>query len=91
MSTPTDQSTECSQENMGDTNTKNDEASNGLKSEKDYFHSTRYKQLYAYFIVALRNCSEETRNEFADALEELDLDEVDVEKQCRRLEDLGDE
>ena len=75
---------------MGASDSKS-EASNGLKSEKDYFHSTRYKQIFSYFIVALRNCSEETRNEFADALEELDLDEVDVEKECRRLENLGDE
>ena len=86
----TDQSRPCSQENMGASDSKS-EASNGLKSEKDYFHSTRYKQIFSYFIVALRNCSEETRTEFADALEELDLDEVDVEKECRRLEDLGEE
>ena len=86
----TDQSRPCSQENMGASDSKS-EASNGLKSEKDYFHSTRYKQIFSYFIVSLRNCSEETRNEFADALEELDLDDVDVEKECRRLEDLGDE
>lgn len=86
----TDQSRPCSQENMGASDSKS-EASKGLKSEKDYFHSTRFKQLYSYFIVALRSCSHETRDEFVDALEELDLDEVDVEKECRRLEDLGDE
>ena len=90
MSHPTDQSTTGSQETMGASDSKS-EASNGLKSERQPFLSTRYKQIFSYFIVALRNCSEETRNEFADALEELDLDEVDVEKECRRLEDLGDE
>jgi len=86
----TDQSRPCSQETMGASDSKS-EASKGLKSEKDYFHSTRFKQMFSYFIVALRNCSEETRNEFADALGEIDTDEVDVEKECRRLEDLGDE
>lgn len=91
MSTPTDQSTECSQENMGDTDTKNDEAQNGLKSSKDLFHSTKYKQIFAYFIVALRNCGEETREEFVDQLEEISLEEVDVEEECGNLENIGDE
>lgn len=90
MSTPTDQSTECSQENMGDTDTKNDEASKGRKSENTPFLSTKYKQLYAYLITALRSCSQESRDEFLDQLDEISLEEVDVEEECGNLENIGD-
>lgn len=90
MSPTHDQADTGSHENMGAANTKN-QASKGLKSGKNHFHSTRFKQLYAYLITALRNTSEETRNEFADTLEEVDLEDVDVEEECRNLENIGDE
>lgn len=89
MSTPTDQSTECSQQSMGAPDT-NNQAQNGRKSERPFF-STKYKQIFAYFLVALRNCSEETRDEFVDQLEEISMEEVDVEKECRNLDNIGDE
>lgn len=90
MSHPTDQSTTGSHDNMGASNTKS-QASKGRKSEKQPFLSTKYKQMYAYFIVSLRNCSEETRDEFTDSLKDLDLEDVDVEKECRKLDNISDE
>lgn len=68
----------------------NNQAQNGRKSEKPFF-STKHKQIFAYFLVALRNCSEETRDEFVDQLEEISLEEVDVEEECRNLDNIGDE
>lgn len=90
MSPTHDQADTGSHENMGAANTKN-QASKGLKSEKQPFLSTKYKQMFAYFITALRNCSEDTRDEFTDSLKDLDLEDVDVEKECRNLENIGDE
>ena len=86
----TDQSRPCSQDKKGAADTKS-QASKGRKSEKQPFLSTKYKQMYAYCITALRNCSEETRDEFADSLEDLDLEDVDVEKECRKLDNISDE
>lgn len=85
MSTPTDQSTECSQENMGDTNTKNDEAQNGQKPE-DVFIGGKYKSRYAYLIEALRNVSDEAREEVSEALGDLEDENIDVAEICRETE-----
>ena len=90
MSMTHDQVESCSQETMGAQDS-NKEASKGRKSEKQPFLSTKYKQMYAYFITALRNCSEETRDEFTDSLKDLDLENVDVEKECRKLDNISDE
>lgn len=90
MSHPTDQSTTGSQKSMGASDSKS-QASKGQKPEKLPFVSTKYKQMYAYLITALRNCGEDTRAEFSDSLQDLDLEDVEVEKECRRLESISDE
>ena len=78
MSTPTDQSTECSQENMGATNTKS-QAQNGRKSENTFL-PTRSRTLYAYVLTALKNCSEETKDEFVEEIQALKMEDVDVDQ-----------
>ena len=73
MSTPTDQSTECSQENMGAEDSKN----NSAESELNHINKIAG---FDYLIQALKKCSEETREEILDKLDETHMEKTGDDK-----------
>ena len=74
----TDQSRPCSQETLGAQDSK-EQAQNGQKSENTFL-PTRSRTLYAYVLTALKNCSQETKDEFVEEVQALKMKEVDVEQ-----------
>jgi hypothetical protein len=57
----------------------NKQAQNGQKSETNFL-PTRSRTLYAYVLTALKNCSQDTKDEFVEEVQALKMKEVDVEQ-----------
>lgn len=74
----TDQSSTCSQDKMGAADSKS-QAQNGQKSETNFL-PTRSRTLYAYVLTALKNCSQETKDEFVEEVQALKMEDIDVEQ-----------